>query len=156
MFTLEAKQNILIHGLELIANKNAPLDLSIYARSGSYEGKPLDENDWNLIYRNNPNGRSGRLVDLGDFNENVPVRAGNYVSFYIFSKKGFMITPGDNEGIEYGRDDTIIVREGRQTRSLFRRPTVTGMWAGVVKYSIEGVDNEGTSDEGTDEGGLLP
>ena len=156
MFTLEAKQNILIHGLKLVANKNAPLDLSIYARSGSYEGKPLNENDWNLIYRDNPNGRSERLVDLGDFNENVPVKAGENVSFYIFSKKGFMITPGDNEGMEYGRDDAIAVRQGRQTRSLFRRPTVTGMWAGVVRYSIEGVGNEGTSGEDTDDGGVLP
>lgn len=139
MFTIEAKQNnnIVVKGFNIVAKRNAASEILIYYRSGRHVGQPLQPAGWNLVYEGNPLGKSNKLVDLGDFQQEVEIPAGGVVSFYIYNQKSMMYTDGKNEGEVYCDDNAIVIHEGRVTRSHFRKPSGVGKLAGVVRYAVQ-------------------
>lgn len=134
MFKVEAKQDVVITGFNVVSKKDTANDVMIYTRLGSYEGEPLRQNGWKPIFQGNIPNQQNKLSKLDDFNEPVTIIAGDTQSFYVYSSKGLMYTLGDKEGKAYADNDALVMYEGKVTSNEFRRPNGSGMWAGVIKY----------------------
>jgi len=139
MFTLQAKQNIVIEGMDIVAKTNTASDVSIYTQSGSYNDKSLTSDDgWTLLYDGSIPDQESKLYELYDFSEGVSIAAGQIQSFYVYSRKGLVYTGSDEEGTAYGEDSSIIIHEGRLTKKRFRKPLHgSGKWAGIIRYNID-------------------
>jgi len=137
MFTIQAQQDIVITGLDVRAARNTAGSVLIYTRSGSYEGKPLKADDWTALPYDSPPNQQGKVVTLGDFRDEVRISAGQIQSFFVYSRRGLLYERSDNEGQAYGNDNAIIIREGSVTKSLFRRPSGIGKWAGTMRYYMD-------------------
>ena len=136
MFTLQAKQNIVIQGMNIVADTNARSDVLIYTQSGSHDNNSLrNDEGWTLLYEGSIPDQQSKLYELDDFSEGVSIAAGQTQSFYVFSRKGLMYTASNGKGTAYGEDSSIVIHEGRVTKGWFRRPLGgSGKWAGVIRY----------------------
>ncbi|KAL7429132.1 hypothetical protein ACHAXH_002286 [Discostella pseudostelligera] len=135
LFTITAKQNIFIRGLDIVARRTNAPSMSIYTRSGSYNNATFTMDGWQQIFqtriRSSQFGNDKNILKLDDVNVKVQIRAGQTQSFYIYNSNGLRFKPGANEGGPHFEDDAIVVNEGRMTKSFFGNATVIGQFSGV-------------------------
>ena len=141
MFTITAKQNIVIRGLDILARRKNAVKVSIYTRSGNYSSITYPVDGWQLIFQTQFQSQlfsNNYHLKLEDNQVKVSIRAGQTQSFYIFNSNGLKFKTGINEGRSYVEDDAIVVNEGRVTKSFFGNTTVgLGQFGGVVRYYID-------------------
>lgn len=139
-FTVEAKKDVIMTGMDIVAKTNAVSKVLIYTRVGEYEYSELTSNKgWTLAYRGTIPNQDSQLYSLGDFIDEVKIAAGQSQSFYVFSRKRMLYTASKSEGLVYSEDDSVAIREGEATRGLFRKPMkgTTSRFAGVMRYHVQ-------------------
>lgn len=141
MFTITAKQNIVIRGLDIVTRRLNAKNVSIYTLRGSYSNATYSKVGWQRIFQTSlrselfPNNYNWKLDDV---QVKVPIRAGLTQSFYIYNSNGLKFKTGIKEGEAYVEDDAIVIDEGRVTKSFFGNKTVgIGQFAGSVRYYID-------------------
>eukprot|EP00580_Thalassiosira_gravida_P017482 CAMPEP_0201658610 /NCGR_PEP_ID=MMETSP0494-20130426/1481_1 /ASSEMBLY_ACC=CAM_ASM_000839 /TAXON_ID=420259 /ORGANISM="Thalassiosira gravida, Strain GMp14c1" /LENGTH=1055 /DNA_ID=CAMNT_0048135709 /DNA_START=93 /DNA_END=3260 /DNA_ORIENTATION=+ len=139
-FTVQAKKDIIMTGMDIVAKTKADSRVVIYTRKGEYADSALTSNTgWTLVYQGTIPNQKSQLYSLGDFTNEVKIAAGQSQSFYVYSKKRMLYTASESKGSVYSEDDYIAVREGRATRGLFRKPIkdTASRFAGVMRYHAE-------------------
>lgn len=141
MFTITAKQNIVIRGFYILARRRNAVKVSIYTRSGSYSNTTYSVDGWQLIFQKRIQSQlfsNNYHLKLDDNQVKVPIRAGQTQSFYIFNSNGLTFKTGINEGGSYVEDAAIVMNEGRLTKTFFANATIgVGQFGGTVRYYMD-------------------
>ena len=136
MFTVEAKQNILITSLAINSNSRGAGEVKIYTREGGYSGHVNSSDGWELIY-DNPSAmhsRRGQATELGDFEQGVRIAKGMSQSFFVSSSKGLVYKSGDQENSSFTSDQSLSILEGIGTDESFSDMIHTPrVWSGIIR-----------------------
>ena len=146
MFTVSAKKDVIIWGMDVVAKMNITSDIMVYTRNGSYHEvnstspiQPvLHSDEWQQIYSGRNLFQPYKLVSLSDFDSGVSISTGQIQSFYVnFGSAGILYGAGNVFDAPVGivaEDENIIVYEGQSMRGHFQKVGVRGKWNGVVRY----------------------
>ena len=136
MFSVEALRDVSILSLVVNAMARGVGQVTVYTRSGNYNGHELSSEGWDLVYSNSEvvHNKRGVPTELGDFQNAVSIKSGAIQSFYVTSTLGLVYEAGTEEGIPYTSDESLVIYEGVGTTDEFsgtiHRPRVFG---GVVR-----------------------
>lgn len=137
MFNVRAKADIVIEGFDILSRTHAVSNVLIYTRGGGFHDTALSNSHdgFALLYEGNIPDQEGKLFMLDDFKQNVRISRGDTQTFYVYSQKGLMYEIGNQLGLAYAEDDSIVIHEGRVTKRWFRKPRHgSGKWAGTIRY----------------------
>lgn len=139
MFTIYAKQEVVIRGFDIKAKRKAGGNrVEIFTLDSDYEGQPIIANEWKLLYDGILPVQRRKVFKLADFEEELIIPAGMTQSFYIYTEKGLMYSAtSEGEGEVYGNDGLITIHKGSVTMQRFSDQIGTGLWLGVVRYNID-------------------
>lgn len=137
MFSIYAKQNVVIRGFDIKAKRKAGGNrVEIFTIDSDYEGKPIKANEWKLLYDGILPIQRRNVFKLVDFEEELIIPAGMTQSFYIYTEKGLKYSASEADGEVYGNDGVITIRKGSVTMQKFTDQIGMGLWLGVVRYNI--------------------
>ena len=137
MFTIYAKQEVVITGFDIKAKRKAGGNrVEIFTLDSDYEGQSIYANEWKLLYDGILPIQRRKVFKLADFQELI-IPAGMTQSFYIYTEKGLMYSAtSEGEGEVYGNDGVITIHKGSVTMQKFTDQIGMGLWLGVVRYYI--------------------
>jgi hypothetical protein len=146
IFTVLAKQDVIISGMNVISKMNRTTDVTIYTKTGSYHNgtspiqPELRADEWQQIYSGAIPFEPYQLVTLDDFSVGVSISAGQTQSFHVLFSLGQLFTVGNalEAPVEVvAEDDSIVIYEGQAMRDVFKGLFGRGKWNGVMRYRIK-------------------
>jgi hypothetical protein len=135
MFTVSAKSKISITGLDIMGKDAKDSDVQVYYQNGSYERfDALVMGEWIEVFKGKVMLDPDELVNI-ELAEDISIRAGGTVSFYVVSKKGVLFTESsDNEFDIYAQSEDFDVKVGLSTKKEFQQPDKLAEFAGRIVY----------------------
>ena len=121
MFYLRALRDVVVTSFDFYASAINTDLVQVYTRPGTYTGFELSSDGWRLVYDNPSLSQLGRNAptSLGDFNTGVPIPAGSFQSFFIYSPNKLMYKAGTTEGSRFSIDNMMEFYEGVGVTAFF-------------------------------------
>lgn len=97
------------------------------------------ENGWSMVYDNNVNLKTDRMVDIRvKDGQEVFIPQWEVQSFIIYCNRGMLVAPGRSrdEGVTYSENEDIEVREGVKSKKAFSKYTGYAQLMGKVRYYV--------------------
>jgi hypothetical protein len=135
MFTLKAKQDIIIQNFE--ANLNGSGIMKIYFHPGSYVGFENNPLAWTLIDSAFTTSAGANVPTLIPVQINMEVDSGELVSFYVtgnVSGADVNYTDGTTEGAIYSSNADLEIYEGQGMTYPFGGNFTPRIWNGRINY----------------------
>lgn len=137
MFDVQASGFIRITGFQQAFFNTLANDMEIYFKTGSHVGFENDPNAWTLIASQSgvvPDGANDLTPLIVPID--IPVDAGQTVSFYITSTNGTVAyTNGTAVGDVLATDGTVTILEGVGKGYPFGATNTPRNWNGALYYS---------------------
>ena len=121
MFYVRALRDVIVTSFDFYASAINTDLVQVYSRPGMYTGFELSLDGWRLLYENPSLSQLGQNepTSLGDFNIGVPIPAGTFQSFFIYTPNKLMYKAGTTEGSMFARDDNMEFYEGVGVTAFF-------------------------------------
>ncbi|KAL3771831.1 hypothetical protein ACHAWU_004390 [Discostella pseudostelligera] len=145
IFTVLAKQDVIISSMDVISKMNVLTNVTIYTKTGSYHNgtspiqTELRADEWQQIYSGTIPFEPYQIVTLDDFSIGVSISAGQIQSFHVLFSLGQLFTVGNalEAPVEVvAEDDSIVIYEGQAMRDVFKGIFGRAKWNGVMRYRI--------------------
>jgi hypothetical protein len=141
MFEVRVTRSIAVSSLDFFSGNSNTEQVQVYTRPGSYIGHEMSETGWTLVYEKDVNLR-GRdsLTELGAFETDVTIEAGNVQSFFIWTAGIVMYDGGTREGDLHSSNDAVNFYQGIGITSKFSGSYANEVYSprvfkGVIRYS---------------------
>ena len=141
MFDVEAKNDIVIYGVDINTIVQNSADVEMWTKEGTYKGYEKDASAWTLLFNSTLecNGIDVPTpIPTGSFDP-VVMKASNRRSFYITFPKGASLRyiTGNEEGQEYKSNDDLTIFEGIARRVGFDSAMYSPrVWSGGLNYLV--------------------
>lgn len=140
MFDVVATNNIELNAIAFHTSATTTIDMSVYSRQGTYEGKETDESKWTLVDSKLVDGQGGGKPTYFPFDAPIVLLEGDKRAFYIATTTGPFLrtsTTSATAGDEAYSNNDIIVQVG-VGKKLGWDGEVTGstIFEGVLSYDI--------------------
>jgi gliding motility-associated-like protein len=139
MFDVTSITEVTIDSISVgVSLSNTPLDVSVYLRSGSYQGHETTAADWlfwgSTVVQNPVAGNFGTIIPIQIF-QSLP--AGDTLGIYVHVNNGNNVRfrPATGFGNPISTDGLINLHPCAVMGGLFTAPLQPRVWAGSVFYS---------------------
>jgi hypothetical protein len=133
MFSLDAKKPLTLTSLDVESKKDGDSQVTVYALKGDYEGNEFNEGAWELVFDHSVSLEKNVATNIGQFDKDVAIQAGERVSLFVFSKNGLLMSTNTGS-LRAGEDDSLIMYNGLAFKNAFKKVDKNGQWNSAVKY----------------------
>ena len=134
MFSLDAKKPLTLTSLDVESKKDGDSQVTVYALKGDYEGNEFNEGAWERVFDHSVSLEKGVATNIGKFDKDVAIQAGERVSLFVFSKNGLLMST-DSESLRTAHEDeSLVMYNGLAFKKAFEKVEQNGKWNNSVKY----------------------
>lgn len=145
MFSLDAKELVTLTSLDVESKKDGDSQVTVYALQGDYEGHEFNEGAWELVFDHSVSLKKNIATNIGKFDKDVVIPAGERVSLFVFSKNGLLMSTNTGTLRTAHEDDSMIMYNGLAFKNAFSKvddKNGNGRWNTSMKYYASSKKNE--------------